>query len=64
MYEKFGQYIDGKWQKSSDGGTYDVINPATEEVLGKASKATQNDVEKALKAAEKGLEILLKHEHK
>ncbi len=57
MYEKFGQYIDGKWQKSSDGGTYDVINPATEEVLGKASKATQNDVEKALKAAEKGLEI-------
>ena len=34
MYEKFGQYIDGKWQKSSDGGTYDVINLATAEVLG------------------------------
>jgi len=55
MYEKYGQYIDGKWQKSSDGGTYDVINPATEEVLGKASKATEKDVEKALKSAEKGL---------
>ena len=40
MYEKFGQFIDGKWQKSSDGGTYEVINPANEEVLGKASKAT------------------------
>jgi len=57
MYDKFGQFIDGTWQKSSDGGTYDVINPATEEVLGKASKATETDVNKALKSAEKGLEI-------
>ena len=57
MYEKFGQFIDGQWQKSSDGGTYEVINPANEEVLGKASKATPKDVEKALKSAEKGLEV-------
>jgi len=57
MYEKFGQFIDGKWQKSEKGETYDVINPATEEVLGKASKASENDVNKALKSAEKGLEI-------
>ena len=49
MYEKFGQFIDGKWQKSSDKGTYDVINPANEEILGKASKATAQDVDKALK---------------
>ena len=55
MYEKFGQFIDGKWQKSEKGETYDVINPATEEVLGKASKASENDVSKALKSAEKGL---------
>ena len=57
MYKNFGQYINGKWQKSSDGGTYDVINPATEEVLGKASKATEADVDKALKSAEKGLKV-------
>ena len=57
MYEKFGQFIDGKWQKSENGETYDVINPATEEVLGKASKASENDVNKALKSAEKGLEV-------
>ena len=44
MYEKYGQFIDGKWSPSSNGGTYDVINPATEEVLGKASKATPDDV--------------------
>ena len=57
MYEKFGQFIDGKWQQSSDKGTYEVINPATEEVIGSASKATPKDVEKALKSAEKGLEV-------
>ena len=57
MYEKFGQFIDGKWQKSSDEGTYEVINPANEEVLGKASKATIQDVERALKSAAKGLEV-------
>jgi len=57
MYEKFGQFIDGKWQKSEKGETYDVINPATEEILGKASKATEADVNKALKSAEKGLKI-------
>ena len=38
MYEKFGQFIDGNWSPSTDKGTYEVINPATEEVLGHASK--------------------------
>ena len=57
MYEKFGQYINGKWQKSSDGGTYEVLNPATEEILGKASKATEKDVSLAISSAEKGLVI-------
>ena len=55
MYEKFGQFIDGKWSPSSNGETYEVINPATEEVLGKASKASPEDVNRALKSAEKGL---------
>ncbi len=57
MYEKFGQFIDGKWQNSSSNETYEVINPATEELLGKASKANIKDVQLALKSAEKGLEI-------
>ena len=57
MYEKFGQFIDGKWQQAAKNETYDVINPATEEVIGKASKASSTDVQKALKSAEKGLEI-------
>ena len=57
MYSKFGQYIDGKWQQSEKKETYDVINPATEEVIGKASKASPIDVDKALKSAEKGFLI-------
>jgi len=57
MYEKYGQFIDGKWQKSASGETYDVINPATEEIIGKASKANTEDIQKALKSAEKGLKV-------
>jgi len=57
MYSKFGQFIEGKWQSSANKETYDVINPATEEIIGKASKAAPSDVEKALKSAEKGFEI-------
>ena len=57
MYEKFGQFIDGKWIKSSNRETYEVINPANEEILGRASKASPEDVEKALKSAEQGLEV-------
>ena len=57
MYDKYGQFIDGKWQKSASGETYNVINPATEDIIGKASKANSSDVQRALKSAEKGLEI-------
>ncbi len=57
MYEKFGQFIDGKWQASSNKETYEVINPANEEVIGRASKATPEDVDRALRSAAKGLEV-------
>ena len=55
MYDNFGQFIDGKWQRSLSGETYDVINPATEEVIGKVSKANKEDVQLAIKSAAKGL---------
>jgi len=57
MYSKFGQFIDGKWQASQKKESYEVINPATEEIIGNASKAGPADVEKALKSAEKGFEV-------
>ncbi len=57
MYNKFGQYIDGKWQQSKNKETYEVINPATEELIGKASKASAEDIDKALISAEKGFQV-------
>ena len=54
MYEKFGQFIDGKWQQSSDKSTYEVINPANEEILGKASKATPEDVNLMMASEQEG----------
>ena len=57
MYEKFGQFINGKWQQSSGGETYDVINPATEEIIGKASKANEDDINACLKSAEQGFKV-------
>ena len=57
MYSKFGQFIEGKWLPSSNNETYDVINPATEEIIGKASKAAPADVGRALKSAQKGFNV-------
>ena len=57
MYEKFGQFIGGKWQQSSEKSTYEVINPATEEIIVHASKATSKDINDALKLA--GFESLI-----
>ncbi|SVA34034.1 uncharacterized protein METZ01_LOCUS86888, partial [marine metagenome] len=56
MYSKFGQFIDGQWQQAEKQETYDVINPATEEVIGKASKSSSSDVDKALRSAENGFQ--------
>ena len=56
MYGKFGQFINGKWTKSTNE-TYDVINPANEEVIGKASKANKKDIDLALESAKNGFEI-------
>ncbi len=56
MYSKFGQFINGKWQPSEKKETYPVINPATEEIIGHASKASKADVDKALISAQKGFD--------
>ncbi|MEJ7286393.1 aldehyde dehydrogenase family protein, partial [Staphylococcus epidermidis] len=45
------QYINGEWIDSESNETIDVINPATEEVIGKVSKGNEKDVEKAVQAA-------------
>ncbi len=44
-------YIDGRWQAPVQGKTLDVINPATEQVIGQIPAATEADVQKAVAAA-------------
>ena len=46
--------IDGSWVPAS-GGTYEIINPATEEVVGLAPNATADDALAAAKAAKAAL---------
>lgn len=43
--------IDGQWIDASERETIDVINPSTEQVIGKLPVATQADVERAATAA-------------
>ncbi|PVE23475.1 aldehyde dehydrogenase [Microvirga sp. KLBC 81] len=49
-------YIDGKWVSPVKGGTFDIINPATEEVIRKAASATAEDVDIAVKAARRAFD--------
>ena len=44
-------FINGEWLPSSDGATESVINPATEETITCAPRATRQDVDRAVKSA-------------
>ena len=43
--------IGGELRQSTSGATFDVLNPATEEVLGSAADATSEDMDAAIAAA-------------
>ncbi|TBC67703.1 aldehyde dehydrogenase family protein (plasmid) [Rhizobium beringeri] len=49
-------YIDGQWVKPVKGGTCEVINPATEEVIHRIAAATAEDVDLAVKAARRAFD--------
>ncbi len=44
-------YINGEWVKPSTDQTADVINPATEEVIGCVAMGNPKDLDKAVAAA-------------
>lgn len=44
-------YINGKWVKPVRGNYLDVVNPATEAVIGRIPAGSQEDVEAAVAAA-------------
>src|SRR3954471_23077338 len=49
-------YIDGAWVASTGTGSIDVINPATEEVVGQIAEGTSEDVDRAVAAARAAFE--------
>jgi len=51
---EFGLYIGGEWSWGSGNGRKDVLDPATEEVIGQIPDATPEDIDRALKAAAEG----------
>src|SRR5215204_331910 len=44
-------WIGGKWRKASDGGRFDVIDPATENKIASVASATGEDANAAIDAA-------------
>jgi len=48
--------IGGKWVEATGGRTYDVPNPATEEIVGRAPDASREDMQRAIAAARKAFE--------
>ena len=53
-YPNVQLHINGVWKPADAGETIDVINPATEEVIGKVAHARTADLDEALEAAQQG----------
>jgi len=51
MYDCSKNFINGEWVKSTAGTEHDIINPATEESIGKVVFGTAADVDRAVAAA-------------
>lgn len=47
-------FIGGEWIAASDGAEVNVIDPATEEIVGTVPSGTREDVERAVRAANEG----------
>jgi acyl-CoA reductase-like NAD-dependent aldehyde dehydrogenase len=48
--------IDGEWVEASGARTYDVPNPATEQVVGHAPDASREDMQRAIAAARRAFD--------
>lgn len=48
---EYGHFINGDFVKPIKGKTFETINPATEQVLARVAQGTNEDVERAVKAA-------------
>lgn len=58
-YDRTTLYIDGQWVAPAGTGTIDVIDPATEEVIGHVPGGTEVDVDVAVAAARRAFDPLI-----
>ena len=56
LRDRYGLFINGEWQAARSGKTFDVINPATGQVIAKAAAGDAADIDLAVKAARKAFE--------
>ena len=54
---KMKMFINGREADASDGGVFEVINSATHEYIDTVPKATAQDVEEAIEAAQEGKKV-------
>ncbi len=54
--QEYKLFINGEWVESSTGETFDDVNPATLELIGKIQKASEDDVQHAAESAENAFE--------
>jgi betaine-aldehyde dehydrogenase len=55
MYSN-GMFINGEWVDAAAGSTDDIVNPATEEVVGTVARGNEKDVDRAVEAAREAFE--------
>jgi aldehyde dehydrogenase (NAD+) len=51
LQEQYGHFINGKFIEPAKGKYFDTINPATEQKIARIADGTEEDVDKAVKAA-------------
>jgi len=54
--KEYQMLIDGQLVPSSSGETFEIFNPATNEVIGRVAKATREDVDRAVRAARRAFD--------
>jgi aldehyde dehydrogenase (NAD+) len=47
----YQMYIDGRWVDAASGGAFDIVNPATEDVIATAPEASRDEMRRAIAAA-------------
>ena len=54
-------YIGGEWVDPAGDGTIEVVNPSTEEVVGRIPEGTPEDADRAVKAARAAFDSWSQH---